>query len=99
MQTEEERKLHDELAKKFVEQGKLIEAGWQIMNSLILPKAAGEVQRREMRKAFFMGAQHLYASLIAIMDKDREITEADITKMTAVHEELEKFRWEVTGGR
>ena len=93
---EQQRRIHDELMKRFTADGKLIEAGWQSMLLLVVPKDAPPVQVSEMRKAFFMGAQHLYAALMSIMDEDAEPTDADMDKMTLIHNELEAFRMEVT---
>ena len=93
---EQQRKIHDELMKRFTAEGRLIEAGWRSMLLLVLPKDAPAVQVDEMRKAFFMGAQHLYAALMCIMDADREPTDADLAKMGLIHNELEAFRKEVT---
>lgn len=85
------RKTVNEATKRWSDEGRLIEAGWQAMLILSMPKDAGEVQVREMRKAFFLGAQHLYACLLNIMDADREPTEADMKRMQLVHAELEVF--------
>lgn len=93
---EQQRRIHDELMKRFTAEGKLIEAGWQSMLLLVLPKDASAIQVKEMRNAFFMGAQHLYAALMCIMDADREPTANDLKKMELIHNELEAFRMEVT---
>ncbi|HEY1900754.1 MAG TPA: hypothetical protein VGG49_13280 [Steroidobacteraceae bacterium] len=45
-----------------------------------------------MRKAYMLGAQHLYASMIGIMDADREPTVQDLRRMELIHNELEAFR-------
>lgn len=93
---EEQRKLHDALAKKFTDEGRLIELGWQTMLLFVVPKDASQAQIADMRNAFFAGAQHLYASMMSIMDDDREPTAADLNRMSLIHNELEAFRKEVT---
>lgn len=93
---EQQRKLHDEIAKKLTDEGKLIEVGWATMNAFVLPKDASPVQRAEMRKAFFMGAQHLYASMMAFLEEGEEPTDTDMNRMSLIHNELEAFRKEVT---
>lgn len=93
---EQQRRIHDELMKRFTADGKLIEAGWQYMLMLVIPKDAPAVQVSEMRKAFFMGAQHLYAALMCIMDEDAEPTEKDLEKMGLIHNELAAFRMVIT---
>jgi hypothetical protein len=89
----------DELAKQLTDEGKLIESGWQIMRVMMLPPELPADQSVQMRKAFFLGAQHLYASMIGIMDADREPTEKDIQRMGLIHTELEAFRIELGGAR
>jgi hypothetical protein len=91
-----QRHVHDELMKRFTAEGRLIEAGWRSMLLLVLPPDAPAVQVSEMRKAFFMGAQHLYAALMCIMDADAEPTDEDMKKIELIHNELEAFRMEVT---
>lgn len=94
---EQQRRVHDELMKRFTADGLLIEAGWRSMLLLVVPKDAPATQVSEMRKAFFMGAQHLYAALMCIMDPgDEEPTDKDMEKMGLIHNELEAFRMEVT---
>lgn len=93
---EQQRRLHDEIAKKLTDEGRLIEAGWATMNALVLPKDAPPIQRAEMRKAFFMGAQHLYASMMAFLEEGEEPTATDLNRMSLIHNELEAFRKEVT---
>lgn len=93
---EQASKVHDEIVKRLTDEGKLIEVGWAAMRLLVLPPNASDVQVSEMRKAFFMGAQHLYASIMGIMDEDREPTDSDMNRMSLIHNELEAFRMEVT---
>lgn len=93
---EEQRKLHDAIATKLTDEGKLIEVGWQAMRIFVLPPDAPSVQVDEMRKAFFMGAQHLFASIMGILEPGAEPTDKDLDRMTLIHNELEAFRKEVT---
>lgn len=93
---DKQQRVHDEIAKRLTDDGKLIEVGWAAMRFYVLPTDAPATQIDEMRKAFFMGAQHLYASIMAVMDEDREPTDADMNRMSLIHNELEAFRMEVT---
>ncbi len=88
--------LAAELAKIATDKGHLVEIGWIGMLRHVIPKDASDTQVGEMRKAFFMGAEHLYASIMSIMDEDREPTERDMNRMSLIHNELEAFRKEVT---
>ena len=82
------RKLTDDLA----DVGKIIVGGWEGFRLMVIPKGAPPVQVHEMRMAFFAGAQHLFSSIMAAMDSDREPTPRDLHRMTMIHEELEAFR-------
>ncbi len=90
------QQLADELAKAATDGGRLVEVGWIAALRFVVPKDASEAQADEMRKMFFLGAQHLYASVLAIMDADREITQQDLARMALIHDELEAFRKSVT---
>jgi hypothetical protein len=87
-----DRKLLGELSKRLTDQGKLIEAGWVGCRIAWVPKDAPEVQIVEMRRAYMAGAQHLFASIMGILDPGAEPTEKDLQRMQLIHEELEAFR-------
>jgi hypothetical protein len=40
---------------------------------------------------FFAGAQHLFSSIVTILDPGEEPTDADIHKMDLIDRELQKF--------
>jgi len=84
------RKLADMLAKRFVDEGLLVEAGWQAYRSFMNPDAP-EIQFEECRTAFFAGAQHLFGSLISMLDPGNENTAKDIERMTQINAELAAF--------
>lgn len=86
-----ERELTD-LSRQLADDGKLIEAGWVGLRKLWVPADASPEQVTDLRKAFMAGAQHLFASMMNVMDDDREPTEADLLRMDLVHQELETFR-------
>lgn len=86
--------LHDKIATDLVDRGLLMEAGWQGLRSIALPADASAVQLAEMRKAFFAGAQHLFATIMGILDPNEEPTAADMRRMDLIALELEQFRRE-----
>lgn len=83
----------EHITKKFADEGRLIEGGWQAMRLLTLPPTAPEVQVTEMRKAYFTGAQHLFASIMTVLDPDDddEPTPNDLRRMDLIHKELQGF--------
>lgn len=82
---------HAELARKLTDRGLLIEAGWMSYLYVVLPKNASDVQIRETRKAFFAGAQHLFATMLTVLEPGTEATDNDLNRMTQINEELERF--------
>ena|SRR5262252_6862858 len=91
---EEVTAIATELSKRLTDEGKLIEGGWVSFRMVITPKA-GDVQLQEMRTAFFAGAHHLFASIMTILDAGDEATPRDLARLSAIHEELERFRAEL----
>lgn len=85
------REVADTVSKDLALQGRIVEGGWRAMEILLGLTDAPKVQREEMRKAYFFGAQHLFATLVNVMDKDAEPTEQDIQIMQKVSDELENF--------
>lgn len=91
MQTTITKEQIDAISKGLTDSGKLIEAGWVGLKMAVMPPNAPQVQIDEMRKAFFAGAQHLFTSIIGILEPDDEPTEKDLERMTLIHKELEAF--------
>ena len=84
--------LHDKICQELADKGKILEGGWVAMRALILPDFPDmTVQVTEMRKAYFAGAQHLFASIMAVMDSDREPTANDMRIMDSIQKELDEF--------
>lgn len=89
------RQLAEALTKDASDNGRVIEVGWLAMQLHVIPSDASEVQVNEMRKAFFMGAEHLWASIMTIIDPEATITERDLQRMNLINDELKAFRHEV----
>jgi hypothetical protein len=85
------RKLVDDVSKKLTDEGKLIEAGFVSYRRFVLSPDAPQIQIDETRWAFFAGAQHLFSSIMSILDPDAEPTDADMRRMDMIHTELAKF--------
>ena len=86
-----DRAYLERLSRELTDKGKLIEAGWVGLRLAAIPDDAPAVQLDEMRKAFFAGAQHLFSSIMTILDEDREPTDADLRRMGLISDELEAF--------
>jgi hypothetical protein len=82
--------LEETLTRKLLDEGKLIAAGWAMFHHLLL-KDAPPIQVREMEKAFFAGAQHLWGSIMTGLDPDAEPTAQDERRMELIAAELDAF--------
>lgn len=79
------------LERELVDKGKLIEAGWIGLRLAAVPDNASALQLEEMRNAFFAGAQHLFSSIMSILDPGEEPTAADLRRMECIQDELDDF--------
>jgi hypothetical protein len=81
-----------EASKKLAEEGKLIEAGWVGFRLAVMPPDTPQIQIDECRLAFMAGSQHLFSSIMVILDPgDEEPTEADLRKIDLIDKELRAF--------
>ncbi|MGK2897241.1 MAG: hypothetical protein ACSLE9_00940 [Burkholderiaceae bacterium] len=71
---------------------------WGLFATLVIPKDASPVQRQEMRRAFYAGAEGLARIQYAV--GDASISEdAGVQILEGVNDELRRFAAEVAGGR
>ena len=85
------KQLVEDLTKEAAKQGRLIEVGWLGLRLVSIPENAPQIQIDEMRGAFFAGAQHLFSSIMTILDPEAEPTQADLNKMSMIQSELDEF--------
>ncbi len=85
------KQIIDELSRRATDEGRIIELGWLALRKAAIPADASEVQLAEMRKAFFAGAQHLFASILSILEPGEDATEADLGRMDKIDAELREF--------
>lgn len=90
-----DRQFLEQLTKRLADDGKLIEAGWVALRLQAIPLTASAVQLNEMRMAFMAGAQHLFASMIGMLDPEPEETPDDMRRLDLIHKELEVFAKEL----
>lgn len=81
----------DALSKKLVDDGKLIAAGFHAYEVTVMPRNALPLQRSECELAYFAGAQHLFGSIMSVLDVDAEPTESDLRRMSQIDSELRAF--------
>jgi hypothetical protein len=83
--------LYEALVRRLTDEGRLIEAGFVALRQMVIPPDAPVTQVNEMRKAFFFGAQHLWGSVMSILEPGAEVTANDLRWMTQINEELEEW--------
>jgi hypothetical protein len=86
-----DRQFLEQLSRKLADDGKLIEAGWISLRIVAIPPDAGPAQLENMRNAFMAGAQHLFSSIMTVLDPGAEPTDADMTRMSLIADELAAF--------
>lgn len=90
-----DRQYLEALTRRLADDGKLIEAGWVALRLSAIPLDASAVQLSEMRLAFMSGAQHLFASIMGMLDPGSDETPADLRRMDLINQELEAFTEEL----
>ena len=84
-------RIATELSTKLADEGKLIEAGWAGYRMMVLPPNAPQIQIDECRMAFMAGSQHLFSSIMNILDPGADPSTADLRKMDLIDKELRAF--------
>ena len=87
--------IAEELTRQLTDAGRLVELGWKSYELFIVPRNASTAQLYETRQAFFAGAQHVFASIMTMLDPGEEPTDADLSRMSKIADELETFRREI----
>ena len=86
------REIARAVNKAAVDDGKLIETGFDALRTLAIAKDAPQVQVDEMRLAFMAGAQHLWGAIMGFLDPGDHETPQDLRRMQSIQNELD--RWE-----
>jgi hypothetical protein len=86
-----DRAYLERLSRELADKGKLIEAGWVGLRLACDLHDAPAIQIQEMRQAFFAGAQHLFSSIMTILDPGAEPTDKDLERFDLIDRELRAF--------
>lgn len=90
-----DRQFLEQLTKRLANEGRLIEAGWVSLRLAVIPLNAPPAQLDDMRLAFMAGAQHLFSSMIEMLDPGSQETPDDLRRMDLINDELEAFAKEI----
>lgn len=83
--------MDDARAKQLIDQGRIIQAGWEGFVKYSYPPTVSEMQKAEMRNCFFAGAQHLFGSIIQVLGPEGGNEEKDMQRLDSIAKELETF--------
>jgi len=86
------QRVATELTVELADKGKLIEAGFVAFATLVIPKDAPDIQFSEMQLAFMAGAEHVWSSVMAMLDFGEEPTDADLHRMNLIQREIDEWR-------
>ena len=81
----------DEIHRAAVDTAKPIEIGWVGYRVAVIPPNASDIQLSESRKAFFAGAQHLWGTVMSMLEPGSDETPNDMRRMDYIAKELEAF--------
>lgn len=74
---------------------KPIEQMWDGFAKMVVPASAPEVQRVEMRKAFYAGASALFTLMVKSMSDGPDEMPEDMALMENIQSEIDEFRAEL----
>lgn len=81
----------ERLSRDLTDRGLLIEAGFvSLRRAAIAPDAPPE-QVAELRAAFFAGAQHLFGSIMTMLEPGDDPTHGDLRRLDLINAELLRF--------
>lgn len=78
------------LARRLMDQGRVIEAGWMSYRQQMSPTAPA-IQLRECRLAFMHGASFLFSAMMHSLEGGEDATEGDLRRMDNIAKELQAF--------
>lgn len=87
-----QRQIADNLLRELSDRGQIVEGGWKAYELLTGLSKTSDLQRKECRKAFFFGAQHVFGSLVTMLEPGTtDATDTDIERMKKLDAELRQF--------
>lgn len=89
--------LASAIGASMTDRGKLLEEGFAAFLKFFYPHGVDDAQRRDLRMAWFLAADHLFFGVMGAMSDGQGITERDVARMAGVNDELEQFRREALG--
>src|SRR5215467_11539981 len=77
--------LANAITADLVDKGLAVAGGWAAYRLLVLPRNASPIQVHECRLAFYSGAQHVFATMVNMLDHSGdEPTARDLRRMDSL---------------
>ncbi len=90
---------HDDYSNHPLLEMNYIENEWRKFVALVMPPNAPEIQRKEMKRAFYAGSEAFLRVTLDVLEPGPEPTENDMRRMELISEELKQFATDVKEGR
>jgi hypothetical protein len=74
-----------------------IQSKWELFERLVIPKDAPEIQRKEMRRAFYAGAEAIL-QLQFVIGEESISEDAAMAMLTGLHSECAQFGQQIASG-
>jgi hypothetical protein len=87
--TKARERLAVEISRRLADEGKLIEAGWQVFRMLALHDERNVAQLDRYKDTWDSSAQHLFSTIFAILEDGVEETPADLRRMDNIKAEVD----------
>lgn len=87
--------LLDKIATDAADKGNVIAMGFAALKAAIIPPTASVGQISDMRIAYYSSAQHLMATIMAVLSPESEPTDEDFARLDGIMKELEAFTVEM----
>ena len=82
------KEIVERFTKRSADEGRIIADGWLAFRAKAIPAEASELQIGAMALAFFSGAQHLWGSIMTMLEAGAEPTPKDLERMDLINREL-----------
>lgn len=82
------------IAEGMVDRGKLLELGFDALITVFHPDGVTDEQRKQLRRAWFLGCDHLFFAVMSVVSDGPQVTQRDMDRMAGVEDELLQFRRE-----
>lgn len=64
---------------------------WNSYARAVIPNGVSDVQREEMRSAFYAGALGVFNAIVAPLTNGSDVQPEDVERMVDIHAELKEF--------